>query len=628
MAEAVAAAAMAAHQQAQLPAGAGAVFDQQQLQQMSAMMAMAAAGVAGNSHCFGAGAMSPCLMPGGAFGMGASPLALPFGGDQAFWQAYAACGMDPTGGLASAAGVNAGPLGMMGAAAPYAAGAPTVPVISVSVEGMRFQYQLTQDDLHKVFSRYGSVSHIFVDEAGTSAQITFQDFQGAQAAVTDLNGKVLNGLDGTLRLVWANQGPTSPVPPYPMMPLPFPNWGFPGASATPWSGAAAPAGLPGLLGGPGDLASMLAMSSGCCGSCSGGAAGLPSGGLPGAAAPPERPGGGGAALPGAATAAAAAGASASPGSPERGLARGAGGGGAAADGKSSAAHVKGVRKYTCRFLIGIENDKEFQVVRRIIGAKGANMKRIVRQTEAPPAVAGAKLRLRGVGSGYFEGAGQRESAEPLQLCVSCTSSEGYRTAVKLVEELLETVYAEYRQFCRETGRTEPELRASPQLVSGGGRSGATGGGGGSSTAGGNAAGGAGAGAGASGAGRGPVPSGSGDGDEEAEANGEGGDDDEDGEGEVPGSKREGRRRGRRSRAKRGGAAAAPGVDRTDPPPKAPPVEDIERFIDARNEARRQCNFTEADRIRQNLHERGVALMDEPGARGRGTEVTTWRYWRE
>merc|ERR1719163_2687639 len=67
--------------------------------------------------------------------------------------------------------------------------------------------------------------------------------------------------------------------------------------------------------------------------------------------------------------------------------------------------TKGVRKYTCRFLIGIENDKDFQVARRLIGPKGANMKKIVRQTDA-------KLRLRGVGSGYFEGAGQKESPEP------------------------------------------------------------------------------------------------------------------------------------------------------------------------------------------------------------------------
>merc|ERR1719223_1978384 len=109
------------------------------------------------------------------------------------------------------------------------------------------------------------------------------------------------------------------------------------------------------------------------------------------------------------------------------------------------AHQKGVRKYTCRFLIGIENDKEFQVARRVIGAKGANMKRIVRQTEA-------KLRLRGMGSGYFEGTGQKESAEPLQLCISCTNGEHYKLAVRQVEDLLKKVYEEYRAFCSENGK--------------------------------------------------------------------------------------------------------------------------------------------------------------------------------
>jgi len=254
-------------------------------------------------------------------------------------------------------------------------------------------------------------------------------------------------------------------------------------------------------------------------------------------------------------------------------------------------HVKGVRKHTCRFLIGIDNDKEFQVVRRIIGAKGTNMKRIVRQTES-------KLRLRGVGSGYFEGAGQRESSEPLQLCVSCTSSDGYRTAARLVEELLETVYDDYRQFCRENNRPQPDLRASPQLVSASGRG--DGGGGGAVA----------------------VVESSGCAASPGEGSVSGG------EGQSPGSKRDSRRRGRRSRGKKSDAGNPETVDRGDPPPKAPPVEEIERNIDQRNEARRQCNFTEADRIRQSLHENGVALMDEPGARGKGAEVTTWRYWRE
>jgi cysteinyl-tRNA synthetase len=56
--------------------------------------------------------------------------------------------------------------------------------------------------------------------------------------------------------------------------------------------------------------------------------------------------------------------------------------------------------------------------------------------------------------------------------------------------------------------------------------------------------------------------------------------------------------------------------------------DVEELIDIRNEARRQCNFAEADRIREILRKKGITLVDEKGARGKGTEVTTWRFFRE
>lgn len=240
---------------------------------------------------------------------------------------------------------------------------------------------------------------------------------------------------------------------------------------------------------------------------------------------------------------------------------------------------KGQRKFTCRFIIGIENDKEFQVARRIIGAKGANMKRIVRQTEA-------KLRLRGVGSGYFEGTGQKESSEPLQLCISCTSQEGYRIAVKNVEDLLHRVYSEYKQFCADHGRASPDLQINfteNQLVynSRGGNSG-----------GGNLFPGE-------------------DSDDGGDANGKG------------------RKGGGKGKGKRDAIMLPTGeVERGEPGPNAPSVDEIEKLINDRNEARRANNFPEADRIRQLLHSRGVALMDEPGGRGRGSEVTTWRYWRD
>lgn len=407
--------------------------------------------------------------------------------------------------------------------APYAghAAAQTEPTVRVSVEGMKFQYQLTEDDLHKVFSRYGSVRNIRVDEVGASASISFGTVHDAQSAINDLNGKVLNGLEGTLSISWISGMPSpglpSPAlaPPYPGMP--YPNWGFPPMPTAPAWPLAAPQGPP---------------------------AAAP----PGAAGTPCRPG---QAMP--------------RGTPEK---------------YPGPAGSKSQRKFTCRFIIGIDNDKDFQVARRIIGAKGANMKKIVKNSDA-------KLRLRGVGSGYFEGTGQKESSEPLQLCISCTSESGYRMAVKSIDELLNRVYDEYRVFCKDSGREVPDIGINfteNQLV----YNSRSAGGGGSA----------------------PFP-----------------DDDDDDVGDVGG--KGGKKAGKVAKAKRDAITLPTGeVDRGEPGPNAPSVDEIEKLIDDRNEARRANNFPEADRIRQLLHTRGVALMDEPGGRGRGAEVTTWRYWRD
>lgn len=591
-------------------------LDPQQMQQMSAMMAMAAAGMAGGAPT---GAMSVpgappvAPLPGtgmpGMPGVNGAPLmppttaptapgtaavmadsgaafptldpsmtqVMPDGSappfptvDPAMTQAYATMFAQYLQQAQAYAGMGADPNAMNGtmgmppapfppAVTPYPTAQPlmpTSPVVSVSVEGMKFQYQLTEDDLHKVFSRYGTVKEIRVEEVGTMAQITFENVHYAQAAMNDLNGKVLNGLEGTLRINWlhtAGGGTSAPPPattamppPYPMMPPPFPGWGFPPATPS-WPTTPA-AGLGGLslpldpsISSPGSLQLNLNNVG-------------PTAPPPPATPPPSTGGG-------------------STFSPDTG--------------NKAPAHVKGVRKYTCRFLIGISNDKDFQVVRRIIGAKGAHMKKIVKATEA-------KLRLRGEGSGYFEGAGQKESTEPLQLCVSCTSADGYRNAVKLVEELMQSVYDDYRGYCREMGRPEPDLHPTPQLVSSGRDRGGD--------------------FGIDFEGMMSSPG-------SPEAEGFLGE-----EGDTPGDKKSGRRRGRRSRAKKGDASKA--SERGDPPSRAPPVDEIETMIDQRNEARRQCNFAEADRIRQSLHERGVALMDEPGGRGKANEVTTWRYWRE
>jgi hypothetical protein len=350
---------------------------------------------------------------------------------------------------------------------------------------------------------------IKVDEVGCGAQITFHTNQDASAAMQDLDGKVLNGLDGTLRISWMNSPSDNPSP-YSAnagMPPPFPGaWGFPGVAPT-WPH------------GNQNQNNQKQME---------------------------------------------------PSTLEQGR---------KGHYDVGEADGKGVRKYTCRFLIGIENDKEFQVARRIIGAKGANMKKVVKTTEA-------KLRLRGAGSGYFEGAGQKESAEPLQLCISCTSYDGYKAAVSQVEQLIDRTYDEYRQFCLDNGKPIPDLRinmSENQLVySNGSKSGGMGNLSGDSPYGDNAA------------------------------------------GMTPGKHAKTRKSDGKGKKIMGGQD----VDRGEPGPNAPSVEEIEKLVDKRNEARRVGDFAEADRVRALLHSNGVALMDEPGGRGKGSDVTVWRYWRD
>ena len=303
--------------------------------------------------------------------------------------------------------------------------------VLVYVDGVDFVYQLTEDDLLKVFDRYGVVNSINVSSDASSAVVTLNSMFQANLAISSLNGKVLQGISGCLRVI-----------PY--------QW--PGQSGSP----------------------------------------------------------------------------------------------------SSSAPL--IRKYTCRFDIQIDNDKDFHVARRIIGQKGSNMKRIVKQAGYD-----AKLRLRGRGSGFLEGAQKQESQEPLHLCVSCKDYTGYRGAIVQVEELLAEIYADYREYCRVRNQSsdttlriqmhEHPLLYQPQQT--------------------------------------PTAQ------------------------SLPFST----------------PMAVSNSTHSPTTPVVDPPENIESLIEQRNEARRVCNFKEADRIRDVLMDKGIGLMDEPGGRGRGTEVTTWRYWR-
>ncbi|KAF4733398.1 hypothetical protein FOZ62_002624, partial [Perkinsus olseni] len=320
--------------------------------------------------------------------------------------------------------------------------------LSVCVQGDDYYFQLLEDDLRKVFGRYGEVRLIEVTSPDRDvAHVYYEQLTDAQNAVQDLNDKILNGVHGALHVVWGLHH----------TPRAFPNTDRPlkssrdhhyarGSQAAertqgrhdgvsevdPCSGRSledTEAAISRLLSEIRDVASPLkgnkAHLLGSSGSPSGAASGPLRSDAWRAHSPNrqygERRAGWSSSAEehfyddaghylGDAWKGGTARTSPAAAPPPALVARGSATGAPSTGGP--------VRKFTCRFDIGIENDKEFQVARRIIGNKGANMKRIV-------GLSNAKLRLRGQGSGYLEGAVRQESPDPLHLCISCINRDGY-----------------------------------------------------------------------------------------------------------------------------------------------------------------------------------------------------------
>ena len=109
---------------------------------------------------------------------------------------------------------------------------------------------------------------------------------------------------------------------------------------------------------------------------------------------------------------------------------------------------KNLGRFTCKYEILIPNDKNFQIARRLIGNKGCNMKNILNQCNTSNNIKDSvKLRLRGRGSGYKEGPENKESDEPLHLCISAKNQEEMNKACKLVDNLLNKIYQDYINYC-------------------------------------------------------------------------------------------------------------------------------------------------------------------------------------
>lgn len=89
----------------------------------------------------------------------------------------------------------------------------------------------------------------------------------------------------------------------------------------------------------------------------------------------------------------------------------------------------------------------FDVNKKIIGHGGANTKRIFEKT-------GAKIRLRGRGSGHNEGE-RGEAPVPLMLAVTSDTrnQENFLHACELSSQLLQTVTSKYPDFCKHHGHS-------------------------------------------------------------------------------------------------------------------------------------------------------------------------------
>ncbi|CAE7647507.1 unnamed protein product [Symbiodinium sp. CCMP2592] len=134
----------------------------------------------------------------------------------------------------------------------------------------------------------------------------------------------------------------------------------------------------------------------------------------------------------------------------KGKAAGKGGGKASSKGGGGGG---GGSKCQCQYIIGIEEEGRFRVCRRLLGQKGQHMKDIAEKT-------GAKLRLRGRGSKFLEGPEQKESSDPLMLCVSVPDPASYEEAKHLVSSLLEDIYVQYREFQLSEGLKPKNLQVN------------------------------------------------------------------------------------------------------------------------------------------------------------------------
>ena len=100
-------------------------------------------------------------------------------------------------------------------------------------------------------------------------------------------------------------------------------------------------------------------------------------------------------------------------------------------------------KYVSRYIVQIENEKNFPVTKMLIGNSGKLLRNIIVKNCISNGDRTTKIRLRGKGSGYKEGPKKEESNDPMELCISSLNLLSYLKCSHDIENLLRNVYYQY-----------------------------------------------------------------------------------------------------------------------------------------------------------------------------------------
>jgi hypothetical protein len=100
-------------------------------------------------------------------------------------------------------------------------------------------------------------------------------------------------------------------------------------------------------------------------------------------------------------------------------------------------------KYVSRYIVQIENEKNFPVTKMIIGNNGKLLRQILLDNCINYGDHTTKIRLRGKGSGYKEVPKNEESKDPMELCISSLNMLSYMRCSQAIENLLLHVYYQY-----------------------------------------------------------------------------------------------------------------------------------------------------------------------------------------